>query len=158
MVEESVKVEESCDDNANVKETATEDEKPGGKPEMDVSKLIPVIEQVVKRAVEEVLSCAGNIQKEKVEVVVKETKDVVKELRSSKDVMKDVRTIKEICLKFPTFEHKPESIDSEFSCIVCSTSFSYSNEEDQDFQNSTLPRKFRNLKTHLLSHLELDTI
>ena len=31
-----------------------------------------------------------------------------------------------------------------------------SNEEDQDFQNSTLPRKFRNLKTHLLSHLELD--
>ena len=157
MVDESVKVEESCDDNANVKETATEDEKPGGKPEMAVSKLIPVIEQVVKRAVEEVLSCAVNIQKEKVEVVVKETKDVVKELRSSKDVMKDVRTIKEICLKFPTFEHKPDSKDSEFSCIVCSTSFSYSNEEDQDFQNSTLPRKFRNLKTHLLSHLELDT-
>ena len=55
------------------------------------------------------------------------------------------------------FECDPEAKGKELQCVICSTAFSYSAKLEQDFGCEILSDKFRNLKKHMLSHLESKT-
>ena len=79
------------------------------------------------------------------------------EVKTVKDVMKESRSIKEICEKFPEFEHNPERTGGEIQCIVCNTGFAYDKEEEHDFKDKFMSRKFRNCKLIVVRHLEKDT-
>ena len=80
--------------------------------------------------------------------------DEVKEVKTEHEVMRGIRSVKEIAVKFPEFECHPETKGKELQCVVCSKTFSYSAELEQDFGSEILSEKFRNLKKNLLHHLK----
>ena len=93
---------------------------------------------------------------ESVGVPKKEVEDGagVTRIKTVEESLKEARSVKEIVEKIPEFEYRPENLGKEFQCIVCSNTFSYPSELDQDFVGSSMDQKFRYLKRNLGRHLD----